>query len=48
VKLPLPVSIHDYIDDFYTVSKEQVEASYFSFSSTCEFTSRLLINKEYS
>lgn len=41
VLLPLPVSIHDYIDDFYSISKENIDASYFSLTSTEDFTTRL-------
>ncbi|OMJ82618.1 hypothetical protein SteCoe_16668 [Stentor coeruleus] len=39
--LPLPLDIHDYIDDFFEVSKKNVNASYFSFNSTQDITSRI-------
>lgn len=39
--MPLPFDIHEYIDDFYELSKEKIDASYFSFNSTQDVTSRL-------
>ncbi|OMJ88462.1 hypothetical protein SteCoe_9591 [Stentor coeruleus] len=39
--MPLPFDIHDYIDDFYELSKDKIDATYFSFNSTRDVTSRL-------